>query len=57
VATLKNRQKIFANFFNVLNFFDDFEVKRFCGKIALKVIRNGVYYGYLVAQNNKVVVQ
>ena len=57
VATLKNRQRIFTNFFNVLNFFDEFEVKRFCGKIALKVIRNGVYYGYLVAQNNKIVVQ
>ena len=56
-ADLKSRQKIFTNFFNVLNFFDEFEVKRFCGKIALKVIRNGCYYGYLIAQNNKVVVQ
>lgn len=56
-ADLKSRQKIFTNFFNVLNFFDEFEVKRFCGKIALRVIRNGCYYGYLIAQNNKVVVQ
>lgn len=54
---LKQRKKIFTNFFKVLNFFDQFEVKRFCGEVALKVIRNGCYYGYLVPQGNKVVVQ
>lgn len=56
-AELKQRKKIFTNFFKVLNFFDQFEVKRFCGEVALKVIRNGCYYGYLVPQGNKVVVQ
>lgn len=55
--TEKVRKKQFSNFFKVLKFFDEFEVKRFCGKIALKVIRNGCYYGYLISQNNKVVVQ
>ena len=54
---LKKRKKIFSNFFNVLKFFDEFEVKRFCGEVALKVVKNGCYYGYLVAQGNKVVVQ
>ena len=54
---LKQRRKIFANFFQVLKFFDEFEVKRFCGEIALKVVKNGCYYGYLIAQGNKVVVQ
>ena len=54
---LKQRKKIFTNFFKVLNFFDQFEVKRFCGEVALKVVRNGCYYGYLVPQGNKVVVQ
>lgn len=56
-AEFKKRKKIFLNFFNVLKFFDEFEVKRFCGEIALKVIKNGCYYGYLIAQGNKVVVQ
>ena len=56
-AELKQRKKIFTNFFKVLNFFDQFEVKRFCGEVALKVVRNGCYYGYLVPQGNKVVVQ
>ena len=55
--TEKVRKKQFSNFFKVLKFFDEFEVKRFCGKIALKVIRNGCYYGYLISQNSKVVVQ
>ena len=54
---LKQRKKLFKNFFNVLKFFDDFEVKRFCGEVALKVIRNGCYYGYLIAQGDKVAVQ
>ena len=56
-ADEKIRKKQFINFFKVLKFFDQFEVKRFCGKVALKVIRNGCYYGYLISQNNKVVVQ
>jgi hypothetical protein len=41
----------------VLKFLDEFEIKRFCGKVALKVVKNGCFYGYLIAQNNKVVVQ
>ena len=56
-ADEKIRKKQFLNFFKVLKFFDDFEIKRFCGKVALRVIRNGCYYGYLISQNNKVVVQ
>ena len=56
-AQLKQRKKIFSNFFKVLKFFDEFEIKRFCGEIALKVLRQGCYYGYLVAQGDKVVVQ
>ena len=31
---LKQRKKIFRDFFDVLKFFDQFEVKRFCGKVA-----------------------
>lgn len=53
----KEKKKQFANFFKVLKFFQLFQVKRFCGEVALKVIRNGSYYGYLISQNNKVSVQ
>jgi len=34
-----------------------FEIKRFFGEVALKVIRNGCYYGYVTAQNGTVSVQ
>ena len=54
---IRRREKIFIEFFKVLKFLDEFEVKRFCGEVALKVIKNGCYYGYLIAQGNKVVVQ
>ena len=53
----KTRKKQFINFFRILKFLDEFEIKRFCGKIALKVIRNGCFYGYLISNNGKVVVQ
>ena len=56
-ADLKSRQKIFTHFFKVLNFFDEMEIKRLCGKIALRVVRNGCYYGYLIAQGDKIVIQ
>ena len=56
-ANEKVRKKQFTNFFKILKFLDEFEIKRFCGKIALKVIRNGCFYGYLISRNNKVVVQ
>ena len=56
-AQQKERKKIFDHFFKVLKFFDQFQVKRFFGQVALKVVKNGCYYGYLIAQNNKVVVQ
>ena len=53
----KTRKKQFTNFFKVLKFLDEFEVKRFCGKVALKVVRYGCFYGYLIAQGDKIVVQ
>lgn len=56
-ATEKQRKKQFSNFFKILKFLDEFEIKRFCGKAALKVVKYGCYYGYLIAQNGKVVVQ
>ena len=56
-ANEKQRKKQFSNFFKILKFFDEFQIKRFCGKVALKVVKNGCYYGYLISQNGRVVVQ
>lgn len=50
-------EKVLESFHKALQFLDDFEVKKFFGEVALKVIRNGCYYGYIIAQNGKVSVQ
>lgn len=54
---IKSRKKYFTNFFKVLKYFENSELKKFFGQVALKVIRNGCYYGYLRPQSNKMVVQ
>ena len=55
--TSKQRDKLLVNFFSLLKFVDDFEAKKFFGEVALKVIRNGCYYGYLVPGSKTVAVQ
>lgn len=50
-------EKILSDFHKALMFLDDFESKRFFGEVALKVIRNGCYYGYKIEQDNTVAVQ
>ena len=54
---LKERKKIFSNFFEMLWFLDDFDVKRFFNEVALEVIKVGCYYGYLIRNGKKVYVQ
>ena len=49
--------KLLDGFNKVLTYLDKFEAKKFFGDVALKVIKNGCYYGYLVARNGAVVVQ
>lgn len=52
-----NRDKILTNFFKALDFLDEFGVKEFCGDVALKVIKYGCYYGYLIRHDNGLSVQ
>lgn len=49
--------KILDGFNKVLAYLDKFQAKKFFGQVALKVIRNGCYYGYLIARNGTIVVQ
>lgn len=56
-ATEKNADKALENFYKVLLYLDNFEVKRFFGEVALKVIRNGCYYGYLIPTATKMTIQ
>lgn len=42
-----SKNQFLKNFFEILRHFDEFGVKKFCGDVALKVLRNGCYYGYI----------
>ena len=50
----KKEQK---TFYDILQFLDNFGVKKFCGETALKIIKNGCYYGYLIEKNNQLSIQ
>lgn len=52
-----NSEKLLSNFNKALLYLDKFGAKKFFGEVALKVMRNGCYYGYLIARNGTVVVQ
>lgn len=49
--------KVLNEFHRALLFLDNFEVKKVLGEIALKVIRNGCYYGYLIPAADRVNIQ
>lgn len=52
-----NPTKILNGFNKVLTYLDNFGVKKFFGEVALKVIRNGCYYGYVIRGGNRPSVQ
>lgn len=56
-STKISQERILDGFHKVLTYLDNFEIQRFCGEVALKVIRNGCYYGYVISQGDDVVVQ
>ena len=49
--------KVLDTFHKAITFLDNFEVKRYFGEVALKVIRNGCYYGYIISNGDKVQIQ
>jgi hypothetical protein len=52
-----NIEKVLKNFYKALNRFDNFGVKEFCQDVALKVVKRGCYYGYVIDDGNVVGVQ
>ena len=50
-------KKIVDTFKKALFFLDNFGLKKTFGEIALKVIKNGCYYGYLIVKNNSAALQ
>ena len=53
----KTNEKILTDFHKVLNYLDNSYVAKVCGDIALGVIKNGAYYGYVVDSPKGVIIQ
>lgn len=49
--------KILKDFSKVLNYLDNSYIRKVCGDIALEVIKNGAYYGYIVPNKDGLVLQ
>ena len=52
-----NADKISKDFDRILNFLDNSYIKEWCGNTALKVLKNGCYYGYIVPSGTGLVIQ
>lgn len=46
-----DNEKVLTSFYEALTLLDNFNVKAFLGKAALKVIRYGAYYGYIIEKD------
>ena len=54
--TVKDEQ-VLIDFSKALNYLDNSYIKKICGDIALCVIRDGCYYGYLVDNKKQITLQ
>ena len=52
-----NAEKVSKDFDRILEFLDNSYIKEWCGNTALKVIKNGCYYGYIVPSSTGLVIQ
>lgn len=50
-------EKILKDFSKMLNFLDNSYIKKICGEMALKVLVDGCYYGYIVPSNDAIIIQ
>ena len=50
-------EKILKDFSKILNFLDNSYIKKACGEMALKVLIDGCYYGYIVPSNDSIIIQ
>ena len=53
----KTNEKILTDFHKVLNYLDNSYIAKSCGDIALGVIKNGAYYGYVVDSPKGIIIQ
>lgn len=52
-----NEEKCLRDFSKILNYLDNSYIRKICGDIALEVIKNGAYYGYVVPSTTGIVLQ
>ena len=52
-----SQEKVLTDFNNILNYLDNSHIKKICGDIALEVIKNGAYYGYIVPSADGLILQ
>lgn len=50
-------EKVLKDFSKILTFFDNSYIKKICGEIALEIVKHGCYYGYLVPNNDGIILQ
>ena len=53
----KGSDKILKSFNDVLYFLDNSELKKFFGEVALKVMKNGCFYGYMIPSKKRMTIQ
>ena len=56
-ANDKDQNTALIDFYKILLYLDNSELKKLFGEIALKVVKNGCYYGYLIPTTKKITVQ
>ena len=56
-ASEKDQNTALLEFYKILLYLDNSELKRLFGEIALKVVKNGCYYGYLIPNSKRIIVQ
>ena len=50
-------EKVLKDFNSILSYLDNSHIKKVCGDIALEVIKNGAYYGYIVPCADRLILQ
>ena len=49
--------KVLKDFVKILSYLDNSHIKKICGDIALEVVKNGAYYGYIVPSQDALILQ
>lgn len=52
-----NTNKVLETFYKALNYLENFDIKKRLGEMALKVLIDGCYYGYVIPQTERFLVQ